>query len=70
MEIWHISSSTTFYYQGEARQAYIALYTSASHLNNMLKDNLTIAGSVSYIINERNAIVATSDDSLSGIYLA
>ena len=35
----------------------------------MLKDNLTIAGSVSYIINERNAIVATSDESLSGIYL-
>lgn len=62
-------TSTTFYYQGEARQAYIALYTSSSHLNNMLKDNLTIDGSVSYIINERNAIVASSDESLSGIYL-
>ena len=35
----------------------------------MLKDNLTIDGSVSYIINERNAIVASSDESLSGIYL-
>ena len=62
-------TSTTFYYQGQARQAYIALYTSSSHLNNMLKDNLTIDGSVSYIINERNAVVASSDESLSGIYL-
>lgn len=62
-------TSTTFYYQGEARQAYIALYTSSSHLRNMLKDNLPIDGSVSYIINERNAVVASSDESLSGIYL-
>ena len=35
----------------------------------MLKDNLTIDGSVSYIINDRNAVVASSDISLSGIYL-
>ena len=35
----------------------------------MLKDNLPIDGSVSYIINERNAVVASSDESLSGIYL-
>lgn len=62
-------TSTTFYYQGQARQAYIALYTSSSHLRNMLKDNLPIDGSVSYIINERNAVVASSDESLSGIYL-
>ena len=35
----------------------------------MLKDNLKLTGSVSYIINDRNAVVATSDSSLSGIYL-
>ena len=62
-------TATTFYYQGEARQAYIAIYSSSEHFTSMLKDNLTITGSVSYIINERNAIVASSDSSLSGIYL-
>lgn len=62
-------TSTTFYYQGSARQAYIAVYSSSEHLNEMLKDNLKLTGSVSYIINDRNAVVATSDSSLSGIYL-
>ena len=62
-------TSTTFYYQGEARQAYIAIYSSSEHFTSMLKDNLTITDSVSYIINDRNAIVASSDSSLSGIYL-
>ena len=62
-------TSTTFYYQGKARQAYIALYSASDYLSDMLKDNLTIDGSVSYIINDRNAVVASSDISLSGIYL-
>lgn len=62
-------TSTTFYYQGNARQAYIAVYSSSDHLNEMLKDNLKLDGSVSYIINDRDAVVATSDTSLSGIYL-
>ena len=62
-------TSTTFYYQGTARQAYIAIYSSSEHLTGLLKDNLTIDGSVSYIINDRNAVVASSDSSLSGIYL-
>ena len=34
-------TSTTFYYQGKARQAYIALYSSSDYLSDMLKDNLT-----------------------------
>lgn len=62
-------TSTTFYYQGSARQAYIAVYSSSEHLNEMLKANLKLTGSVSYIINDRNAVVATSNSSLSGIYL-
>ena len=62
-------TATTFYYQGAARTAYIAIYSSSGHLTDMLQDNLTITGSVSYIINDRNAIVASSDSSLSGIYL-
>ena len=61
-------TSTTFYYQGIAYQAYIATYFSDKNFTKILQDNLTIAGSVSYIINDRNAIVASSDESLSGIY--
>ena len=62
-------SSTTFYYQGSSHQAYVAVYSSSDQLSEILKENLKIDGSVSYIINDRNAVVASSDDSLSGIYL-
>lgn len=62
-------TSTTFYFQGHAYRAYIAAYTSSDNLTDLLKDNLTVDGSVSYIINDRNAIVASSDQSQSGIYL-
>ena len=62
-------TSTTFYFQGNAYQAYVAVYTSSATFTDLLKDNLTVDGSVSYIINDRNAIVASSDESRSGIYL-
>lgn len=62
-------TSTTFYFQGHAYRAYIAAYTSSDNFTDLLKDNLTVDGSVSYIINDRNAIVASSDQSQSGIYL-
>lgn len=60
--------STTFYYQGSAHQAYIAVYSSTSHLTEVLKENLSLPGSVSYIINDRNSVVASSDDSGAGVY--
>lgn len=62
-------TSTTFYFQGHAYRAYIAAYTSSDNFTDLLKDNLTVDGSVSYIINDQNAIVASSDQSQSGIYL-
>lgn len=62
-------TSTTFCFQGHAYRAYIAAYTSSDNFTDLLKDNLTVDGSVSYIINDRNAIVASSDQSQSGIYL-
>lgn len=62
-------TSTTFYFQSHAYRAYIAAYTSSDNFTDLLKDNLTVDGSVSYIINDRNAIVASSDQSQSGIYL-
>lgn len=61
-------TSTTFYYHGTAYPAYIALYSSTDHLTEVLKENLTIKGSISYIINDREAIVASSDSSGAGIY--
>lgn len=61
-------TSTTFYYHGTAYPAYIALYSSTNHLTEVLKDNLTIKGSISYIINDREAIVASSDSSGAGVY--
>ena len=48
--------------------AYVAVYYSSSTFEKILSENLALEGSVSYIINDRNSAVASSDDSLSGIY--
>ncbi len=53
---------------GETVPCYVAVYFSASSLTDILVNNLKLEGSVSYIMNERNALVASSDASLSGIY--
>ena len=58
----------SLYYHSNAYKAYLAVYFSDSKLNSILSDNLSLEGSVSYIVNERDAIVAPSDQSLSGIY--
>ncbi|MCD7885815.1 MAG: histidine kinase [Lachnospiraceae bacterium] len=59
---------TTFYYEGETHTAYIAVYYSSDDILEILSENLSLDGSVSYIINERDNIVASSDTSLSGLY--
>ena len=38
------------------------------NFQQILSDNLTLDGSVSYIINERNNLVSASSNSLAGIY--
>ena len=58
----------SLYFHSNAYKAYLAVYFSDDKLNEILSDNLSLDGSVSYIVNERDAIVATSDQSLSGIY--
>lgn len=60
--------STTWYYNSIPYSAYVAVYYSIEYFNQILSGNLTLDGSVSYIINERNNLVASSDTSLSGIY--
>lgn len=59
---------TTMLYQNVSVKVCLAFYYSSDYFEKILSDNLALDGSVSYIINERNNIVASSDDSLSGIY--
>lgn len=60
--------STTLYYRGTTHQCYIAVYYSSDPITRILSDNLSLDGSVSYIVNDRDSQVASSNDSLSGIY--
>lgn len=60
--------SISLYYHGNVYRGYAAVYYSSQPLKEVLSKNLSLDGSVSYIINERNALVASSDESLSGIY--
>lgn len=53
---------------GEIRYAYIVLYYSSKVYSQILTDTITISNSVSFIINERDSIVSTTDASLSGMY--
>ena len=60
--------STTIYYKGSAVKAYIAYYYSEDCYTDILKNSIVLDGSVSYLINDRDSVVATTDDSLMGIY--
>ena len=51
-----------------AMSSYLVLYFSSETLSNILKDNQTYSGSVSYIANERDEMAASTDPVLSGIY--
>ena len=60
--------ATTIYYKGEAVPAYIACYYSSEVFREILTKNLSLREGVSYIINERDSIVASSDEAQTGIY--
>lgn len=47
---------------------YIAIYVNQEYFNSVFSHNQTGAGSVYYVVNGRNAEVATSDPGLSGMY--
>lgn len=53
---------------GTVHSAYVAAYWPDSVLKEILSDNLTLENSVSYIINDRDSIVSSSDEQLSGTY--
>lgn len=58
----------TLHLEDGPHTCYTAIYYSSSRLTEILSDNLSLEGSVSYIVNERNALVSSSDSALSGIY--
>lgn len=60
--------STTIYYYGESYPCYIAVYFSEQPFQEILSENFSMKGSISYIINDRNSLVSSSNESLSGIY--
>lgn len=49
--------------------AYVAVYFSKSNIDFILGKDLSISDSSTYLVNERNAIVSTSNSSLSGKYI-
>ncbi|MDO4285209.1 MAG: histidine kinase [Eubacteriales bacterium] len=55
--------------QGAESPSYLAVYFSKEGMTEILKKGISVNDSVSYIINERNSIVAASDTQLSGMYM-
>lgn len=47
---------------------YVAIYFSQSKFDDILKKNISISKGASYIINERDNVVSTSNKALSGAY--
>lgn len=54
--------------EGKIHTAFIAVYYDTESYEKCLKEGDTPDGSVSYIVNDRDAIVASSDNALSGLY--
>ena len=55
-------------YQEEYYPCYIAIYYDSEPIAKILQDGISFPGSVSYIINEREAVIASTDDYLTGMY--
>ena len=63
----YITHASVIYDSG-TYDAYLAVYYSGEGFQQILSDSLTLDGSVSYIMNERNNLVSASSNSLAGIY--
>ncbi len=58
----------TTYDNGEIYPCYMAIYYSSDKYAEILENNMTFANGVSYIINEREEIVASTNPALSATY--
>lgn len=47
---------------------YLAVYYPSEIYSGLLSESITVDDSVSYIINEREAVIATTNEALSGLY--
>lgn len=61
-------NKVTYDYMANNSTAYIVIYFDKETLDYILKQNISLNNSVSYIINERDSLVSASDASLVGAY--
>ena len=54
--------------QASLSPSYLAIYFSSDQLSSILKQDISVNNGVFYILNERNSIVASSDQALAGTY--
>jgi len=59
---------TSINYEGEIYKAFVALYHDKEIFQSLLSTNLSVEGGGTYLITNRDAIVAASDDQLAGMY--
>lgn len=57
-----------FIYQGKSLSGYLAVYYSSDLYREALRDNLPFLNGVSYLINDRNQIIAETDMARSATY--
>ncbi len=58
----------TAYDDGSIYPCYLAIYYSSTEYQNILNKNLSFSNGVSYIINEREEIISSTNDALSATY--
>jgi len=56
------------YYENANHDGFVVLYYDSTVFSDVMNSALVAAGGVSYIVNDRQAIVATTDSSLSSLY--
>lgn len=61
-------TSTTAYYKDTSYPCYIAVYYDSGTLKKILSDGIAFHGGLSYIINERESLIAATDDYLASTY--
>ena len=58
----------TMSYMDEAFPCYVAIYYGSDRFLSIMEDEMKFSGGVSYIINEREEIITTTDSALSSTY--
>lgn len=58
----------TLNYRGNLYPCYVAVYYESEPVEDIMKEGIAFPGSVSYIVNERDAVIASTDDYLAGMY--